>query len=186
MTRIDENPSVVSDSEAPQRPPLKFNIFDGAPVEDLYDLMEMPSFPQVVEANYDNDDFALYSQGFVTDPVFCDRDPGGFSLVNIRLAPEAILANHTHNVDCLYYVLSGWVMLGKRRLESGSGFFVPADHAYGYRAGSDGAAVLEFRHATQFNMVFTETSKSRWQEVFEVARHHDGWPGFTESAALRP
>ena len=162
---------------------LQFRVFSGAPVGELDALMTAPQLPAVTES-FELDDLALLGGGFNTEPIFCDPDPAGFSLVNIRLAPDAILPAHTHDVDCLYYVLSGSILLGRRTLGSGAGFFVPADRPYGYRAGSDGAAVLEFRKSTHFGMVITETSPTRWQEIVDAAVRHRGWPGFRESVAL--
>jgi len=100
------------------------------------------------------------------------------------LAPDYILPAHHHNVDCLYYVQSGWIVLGRRRIDPGGGFLVLAERPYGYRAGPEGATVLEFRKSTSFNMVVTETSPAKWQEIVQVASEHDGWPGFVESVAL--
>jgi hypothetical protein len=163
---------------------LQFQIFDGAPAANMDDVMAPPTMPDGVEAAFDENDLALLPAAFATDAIFCDPAPTGFSLVNIRLAPDSILPAHTHNVDCLYYVLSGWILLGRRRLDAGAGFFIPAERPYGYRAGSDGAAVLEFRHSTAFNMVITENSPARWQEMIDVAKKHNAWPGFVESVAL--
>lgn len=164
---------------------LRFQIFDGAPVAELDDLMAPPAIPASVLESFAPADLAFLNEGFRTEPVFRDSDPSGFSLVNVRLAPDAILPAHTHEVDCLYYVLSGSIHLGRRVLGPGAGFFVPANKAYGYRAGSEGTAILEFRHATHFGMVITETSHSRWRELFDNAKRHAGWPGFRERVALR-
>ncbi len=164
---------------------LRFQIFDGAPVAELDDLMTPPAIPSSVIESFEPADLAFLNEGFRTEPIFCDLDPSGFSLVNVRLAPDAILPAHTHEVDCLYYVLSGSIHLGRRVLGRGAGFLVPANTAYGYRAGSDGTAVLEFRHATHFGMEITETSHSRWREIFDNAKRHAGWPGFRERVVLR-
>jgi hypothetical protein len=163
---------------------LSFEIFDGSPSVPMAGVMAAPATPESVLAAFDENDLALLPAAFATDALFCDSSPAGFSLVNIRLAPDSILPAHTHDVDCLYYVLSGSILLGRRRLNAGAGFFIPAGRPYGYRAGADGAAVLEFRHATSFNMIITETSPARWQEMIDVARSHQGWPGFTDSVAL--
>lgn len=162
----------------------QFRIFSGAPVGDLDTLMTRPVMPEIVTESFEPNDLVLLGGGFNTEPIFCDPDPGGFSLVNIRLAPDAILPTHTHDVDCLYYVLSGSILLGRRTLAAGAGFFIPAERPYGYRAGADGAAVLEFRKSTHFGMVITETSPTRWQEIVDAAKRHHGWPGFKESVAL--
>ena len=129
-------------------------------------------------------DASAMISGTVVDIVFRESRPDGFSLTNVRLAPDYILPAHHHNVDCLYYVQSGWIVLGRRRIDPGGGFLVLAERPYGYRAGPEGATVLEFRKSTSFNMVVTETSPAKWQEIVQVASEHDGWPGFVESVAL--
>ena len=187
MSEIIEHTSAAPESDPHQpKPGLRFQLFNGSPVGELDDLMTPPEMPASVIESFELADIALVNEGFRTEPIFCDSDPAGFSLVNIRLAPEAILPSHTHEVDCLYYVLSGSIVLGRRTLGAGAGFFVPADQPYGYRAGSEGAAVLEFRRSTRFGMVITDGSASRWREIVDTAKRHNGWPGFRERVTLRP
>ena len=156
--------------------PDQFSIYSGEPVVALDEIMENPGFPEVVNS-LEPDGLVLAGGGATTDILFCHEGPEGFSLANVRFAPEAILPAHKHNVDCLYFVKSGWIMLGQRRLDVGAGFYVPAGAVYGYRAGEQGAEVLEFRHATRFDITVTENSLSRWQQIVDVARAHNGWPG---------
>jgi hypothetical protein len=118
--------------------------------------------------------------------LFRGSGPDGFSLVRLWFGAHYRLPRHSHDADCLYYVLSGWILLGRRRIDAGGGFLASAHRPYGYRAGAEGATVLEFRKATSFNMVITETSSTRWQEIARVAVEHGGWPGFADCAALPP
>jgi mannose-6-phosphate isomerase-like protein (cupin superfamily) len=73
-------------------------------------------------------------------------DAGGFNLVHIWWKPNFPLPRHCHNVDCVYYVISGSAIMGKRELRAGDAFFVPAGAPYQYVAGPLGAEVLEVRH----------------------------------------
>jgi hypothetical protein len=59
--------------------------------------------------------------------------------------PNFPLTRHSHNIDCLYYVLSGSAIMGNRTLRAGDSFFVPADAPYKYLAGPEGVEVLEIR-----------------------------------------
>ena len=75
-------------------------------------------------------DASAMISGTVVDIVFRESRPDGFSLTNVRLAPDYILPAHHHNVDCLYYVQSGWIVLGRRRIDPGGGFLVLAERPY--------------------------------------------------------
>jgi mannose-6-phosphate isomerase-like protein (cupin superfamily) len=103
-------------------------------------------------------------------------DEGGFSLVTLWFKPDFPLPRHTHDVDCLYYVISGSAVMGSQTLRAGDGFFVPKDAPYQYSAGAEGVEVLEIRHGVEhFDMkipdmrpevsrAMTETARSRRQE----------------------
>lgn len=157
-------------------------FYSGSSQGHVSDMMSGPELPPGLVL--DGLDPAALAGGTVDDIVYRDSRSGGFSLTNIRLAPDYILPAHHHDVDCLYYVQEGSIIVGRRKIDAGGGFVVRAGRAYGYRAGQQGATVLEFRNATSFNMVITETSSAKWQEIAQVAKQHAGWPGFAESVAL--
>lgn len=107
---------------------------------------------------------------------FRQGDPNGFSLVRLDLPPGAMLPRHSHSADCLYYIVSGGIIMGARELGSGDGFFVPAEQPYGYRAGFEGVALLEFRQSTAFDTRFHEPDPKRFREkaaasLAEAAEH---------------
>jgi mannose-6-phosphate isomerase-like protein (cupin superfamily) len=102
-------------------------------------------------------------------------DDGGLSLVWVRFGPEYPLPRHSHSVDCLYYVVSGDVRMGKRTVRAGDGFFVPADAPYGYTAGAEGVELLEFRAKSVFDSQIHE-SRAGWARVLEGVRaNRDRW-----------
>jgi quercetin dioxygenase-like cupin family protein len=105
----------------------------------------------------------LLSASRLTVP-FCHDTAGGFSLVTVEFAPGFLVARHSHSSDCLYYIVEGEISLGKRVLGPGDGFFLPADHPYGYRAGPRGVKLLEFRHATAFDTTFHEKNMARYRD----------------------
>lgn len=100
------------------------------------------------------------------------REPGeqGMSLVYLWFKSGYVLPFHSHDVDCLYYVIGGELRLGSHVLRKGDGMFVPAGHAYGYEAGPEGVEVLEFRNATRFNLRFQPKAEARWERVVDTYR----------------
>lgn len=152
--------------------PDEFSIFTGEAVHSLRDM-----FTEVRFTPGEGEEFAAtsWSNGLRSLVPFCHAGDSGFSIVRVYLAPGYILPAHTHDSDCLYYVLRGQAILGKQVVEPGGGFFVPAGKAYGYTAGDEGAEVLEFRHATRTDFQQTERSPARWKKIFENAEKHGGW-----------
>jgi len=100
---------------------------------------------------------------------FRHAGPEGFSLVTVEFDPGFVVARHSHTSDCLYYIVSGEISLGRRVLGAGDGFFLPADHPYGYRVGPSGVKLLEFRHATGFDTTFHEKDMTRYRAEAEAA-----------------
>jgi mannose-6-phosphate isomerase-like protein (cupin superfamily) len=74
------------------------------------------------------------------------RDTGGFSLVHVWFKGHYPLPRHSHNTDCMYYVISGVAIMGRQKLRAGDSFFVPANAPYQYTAGPEGVEVLEVRY----------------------------------------
>jgi quercetin dioxygenase-like cupin family protein len=146
------------------------------------DTMSAPDFPQSVAESLSEDDIALLEGGDEIKLLFRQAGDDGFSLVNVWFRPDYILPRHTHNVDCTYYVVAGKIILGSQVIHAGEGFFVPAEHAYGYQAGPEGVELLEFRHSASFNIKIVDDKQSKWEEILAVAASHkDIW-----AAAERP
>jgi quercetin dioxygenase-like cupin family protein len=107
------------------------------------------------------------------------RDAGGFSLVHVWFKPNFPLPRHTHNADCMYYVISGSAIMGRQTLRAGDSFFVPANAPYQYDAGPDGVEVLEIRHGvTQFNVCLDYDGVAKWEAFADAAEAND--PKWTE------
>ncbi len=97
------------------------------------------------------------------------RDAGGFSLLHVWFKGNYRLPRHTHNVDCMYYVISGSAIMGKQTLRAGDSFFVPAGAPYRYSAGPDGVEVLEVRHgAKQFDIKLLDDGPDQWDALAGV------------------
>ena len=100
----------------------------------------------------------------------------GFSLIYAWFKPHFPLARHSHDTDCLYYVISGSLRLGTEKLGPGDGFFLPKDVPYTYRIGADGLEILEFRHTSHFEFRAAGSNRAYWDEaVATVKSNRDTW-----------
>src|SRR5215472_7505846 len=82
----------------------------------------------------------------------------------------------SHSADCLYYVVSGEAHMGSRVLKPGDGFFILAEAPYAYTAGPEGVEVLEFRHATTFDIKIRDKTLEHWKPVIEAIKAHgESW-----------
>lgn len=97
--------------------------------------------------------------------LFSEPGENGFSLLYAWFKSGYVLPRHSHNADCLYFVLGGELRMGSHVLRKGDGFFIPCDHAYGYEAGPEGVEILEFRNATRFNFVFKANDEVWWERI---------------------
>jgi mannose-6-phosphate isomerase-like protein (cupin superfamily) len=159
----------------------QFSFFESSDMGELSDIMTDPEYPVEI---IDKLDFGPLMVGHRTKLLFCNEGDDGFSLALIQFAPHFMLPRHTHNVDCLYYVLSGEALLGRRVVKAGSGFYVPAGHPYAYQAGAGGIELLEIRNATSFNMKVVEDNPARWQTMIDVARANERlWTEFSGAGA---
>jgi mannose-6-phosphate isomerase-like protein (cupin superfamily) len=104
------------------------------------------------------------------------RDAGGFSLLYIWFKANYPLPRHSHNVDCMYYVISGSAIMGSQVLRSGDSFFVPAGAPYQYSAGIDGVEVLEIRYgAKQFDIELATNRDLFRTMAATMAANRDRW-----------
>jgi hypothetical protein len=100
----------------------------------------------------------------------------GFSLVHAWFKKDYPLLLHSHNADCLYHVLAGTLRLGTEELSRGDSFFVPAGARYTYRPGPAGVEVLEFRHATRFDLQNHSRGRAFYEQALQVVTANlEGW-----------
>ena len=135
------------------------------------DMMSTPVF---------NDDFVRPSVGNTADVLAGQHirvlyrqseEEGGFSVVYAYFKPHFMLPRHSHDADCLYYVIAGTAVMGNQVLHAGDGFFVPSGALYQYSAGPEGVEVLEFRHARAFGMRIADNTE-RYAVMLETASKH--------------
>jgi mannose-6-phosphate isomerase-like protein (cupin superfamily) len=123
------------------------------------DTLQIEGLTPVIAAGLQNWAAAADSLGAQTRVLI---NLPGFSLTHVWFKSGFPLPLHTHNADCLYYVVGGELTLGTETLGAGDGVFVPAETPYKFTPGEAGVEVLEFRHATQFNMRFMDKTAKAW------------------------
>jgi quercetin dioxygenase-like cupin family protein len=108
--------------------------------------------------------------------LFRGEGDDGFSLVRAWFGPHFVLPRHSHDGDCLYFIVEGSVVMGSQELAAGDGFFVPSGAPYAYEAGPEGVVVLEFRTRTSFGMNIRGGQLERWRAMAAAAaKHGDRW-----------
>jgi mannose-6-phosphate isomerase-like protein (cupin superfamily) len=102
----------------------------------------------------------------------------GFSLTYAWFKRGYPLPLHSHNVDCLYYILEGSLEIGTEKIGRGEGFFVGSGVPYTYRPGPEGVEVLEFRTASEFDIQFLGKTETYWQNIIDtLEKERPGWLG---------
>lgn len=95
----------------------------------------------------------------------------GFSLHHFWFKPGYPLPLHSHDSDCLYYVIAGDIRMGTEEMGPGDGFFLPAETPYTYNIGDKGVEILEFRTAEDFNIQFKGKTEAYWEQMLEKLRN---------------
>ena len=96
----------------------------------------------------------------------------GFSLTHVWFKKHYPLPLHSHDADCLYYIIAGSLRIGTQMLGPRDGFFIPKDMPYAYVPGQDGVELLEFRHSTNFNFVNHANGEAFWDKAIKTAETH--------------
>jgi hypothetical protein len=100
----------------------------------------------------------------------------GFSLTHVWFKKDFPLPLHSHDADCLYYIVAGSLKLGTEVLGPRDCFFVPTDAPYTYRPGPLGVELLEFRHKTTFNYVNHVHGEGFWSKAIDaVQKNKESW-----------
>jgi quercetin dioxygenase-like cupin family protein len=113
-------------------------------------------------------------------------EEGGFSILHVWFKADYPVLRHSHDADCLYYIVSGSAVLGSQTLRPGDGFFIPAGAPYGYDAGPEGVELLEIRHSvSQFDLQMHESNAGKWAAMADtIASHREAWEADTVSPTL--
>ncbi|TGD71267.1 cupin domain-containing protein [Mangrovimicrobium sediminis] len=103
-------------------------------------------------------------------------DMPGFALTYAWLKKDYPLMRHSHDSDCMYYVIAGSLKLGTEELGAMDCFFVPAGVPYTYVPGADGVEVLEIRHKPAFDFVNLTHSENWWDKAEQTcAANREHW-----------
>lgn len=104
--------------------------------------------------------------------LFSEPGEAGMSLGYAWFKSGYVLPRHSHDADCLYYVLGGELHMGTQTLRKGDGVFIPANAGYTYEAGPNGVEVLEFRNATRFHLMFRGNDATHWDRIAQVLKNN--------------
>ena len=166
----DTTPAAGSDTA--QKPRKRMKIFRSSEARAIQDHMPVLGVDSGVQAGLQQLAAATGSHpvtaGTRASLLFSEAGEQGMSLSHVWFKSGYILPRHSHNTDCLYYVVGGELRLGTQVLRKGEGFFIPADTAYTYEAGPEGVEVLEFRNATRFHFLFQGNDESHWSRIAGV------------------
>src|SRR5690554_4358517 len=77
---------------------------------------------------------------------------------------------HSHDSDCLYYIIAGDIRMGTEKMGPGDGFFLPAETPYTYYIGDKGVEILEFRTEEDFNIQFKGKTEAYWEQMLQKLR----------------
>jgi len=157
--------------------------FATAPSLDETSHMEVVGMNPEFEAGIGKALEAGFAEGNVVKTLFSRF---GFSLTYAWFKSGFPLPLHTHNADCLYYIVAGTLQLGAETLGAGDGFFIGADKAYRYTPGPEGVEVLEFRTEEDFDINFLAKSLPAWEKIAGAVRERrPDWANETPPSAPR-
>jgi hypothetical protein len=167
-----EEPGMTVEADAASR---KMQFYRAQDAQDM-DANPIMSPPRIEKAVWSTMDITPTADGQKVTVLFTGDGPDGFSLVHSWFGCGFVLPRHSHNADCLYYVLTGELRMGARVLGPGEGFFVKSGAPYTYTAGPEGVQILEFRSATSFDMQVFDQTPERWQPILAAALlNRDRW-----------
>lgn len=94
----------------------------------------------------------------------------GMSLTYVWFKSGYALPLHSHNADCVYFIVGGSLTVGNQELGPGDGFFVGPDVPYSYVPGENGVEVLEFRTSDSFDFRPRANNEGYWEKLGDKMR----------------
>lgn len=108
----------------------------------------------------------------------------GMSLTHVWFKSGFPLPRHSHDADCLYYIIAGSLRIGTEELGPGDGFFVGADVPYTYTPGEEGVELLEFRTSNAFDIKLLANNPDWWaRAVKRITEKRGDWAEETKPTA---
>jgi len=92
----------------------------------------------------------------------------GMSLTYVWFKSGYPLPLHSHDADCLYFIITGSIKLGTEVLGPGDGFFLGTDVPYTYDPGEDGVELLEFRDSNNYDFKAIAKNAEYWKKAIEA------------------
>ncbi len=139
----------MADADKPRFAP-PFDIFRAGKAKDY--AADGPMYMDPAGSGSFDDGGALGEAGFGEGSrVKLLYSRPGMSLTHVWFKSGFPLPRHSHNADCLYFIVAGSLRLGSEQLGPGDGFFLGVDVPYTYVPGPDGVEVLEFRTSDHFD-----------------------------------
>lgn len=169
----------MADFDARHDTAERFAVFRAAsaPAFSEVDVMETKGVTDTIQAGIEAAGAAGADEGQMVKLLFAMP---GFSLTYAWFKSGFPLPRHSHDADCLYYIIAGTLRLGTEDLGAGDGFFVGKDVPYAYTPGENGVEVLEFRTAATFDIRFLADNKPYWDKVAAtVTERRTAWQGET-------
>ncbi len=155
----------------------RFAIYRASEAPDFSEIsvMDMVGVTPTIQAGIEAAQAEGAAEGDMVKLLFAMP---GMSLTYAWFKSGYPLPLHSHNADCLYYIIAGSLRLGTEDLGAGDGFFVGSDVPYAYTPGPDGVEVLEFRTANSFDIRFMGKTKAFWDKTAaSVRREKANWDG---------
>ncbi|PKB13446.1 hypothetical protein B0I00_3246 [Novosphingobium kunmingense] len=154
---------MATSAETTATPP-KFAIYRAAEAPDIDELncMEAVGVSDIIAEGIERATAAGANEGNLVKVLF---SMPGMSLTYAWFKSGFPLPLHSHNADCLYYIVAGSLKIGTEELGAGDGFFVGSDVPYFYTPGPQGVEVLEFRTADTFDIRFLGKTKAFWDKT---------------------
>jgi hypothetical protein len=156
-----------------ERPP--FEIFRASDARDYTEAGPMAPKPMTdVEMA---GSAALSEHGFMDgNKVKLVYSRPGMSLTYCWFKSGFPLPQHSHDADCLYFIVAGSLKIGKEELGPGDGFFLGSDVPYSYVPGPEGVEVLEFRTSDAFDFRMLAKNPAYWTKALDnLKAAHPNW-----------
>jgi hypothetical protein len=150
----------------------RMTVFRAADAKDVQEDMPLVGVDESVQAGFAKMMAMGAKAGSGEQAVCVFREPGekGLSLCYAWFKSNYVLVKHSHDADCIYYVISGELHAGSAVLKAGDGIFVPCDHPYTFTAGPEGVEFVEFRNATQFHINLKGNDEAHWDKIGSAYR----------------
>ncbi|MEO7739855.1 MAG: hypothetical protein ABIS10_11260 [Novosphingobium sp.] len=98
------------------------------------------------------------------------------SILHIWNKPGYPTPLHSHDADCLYFLVGGSVRVGTEDLLPGDSFFIPAEMPYTYKVGPEGAEVLEIRQAGNWDLKLLAKNPAYFDKAVQaITANVEGW-----------